>query len=128
MSNQKSTIKKIGAGFAAATAVALASVVPAGGTAQAASGTHTYGNGCQIKISGFEHYGVAAASTRDNNAACFEIQARVKYKDSSNNFNFVTGGVETDSYTRVTAGQATDWEEAYGRSPSVSSQYYAVAR
>jgi len=63
-----------------------------------ASATHTYEpSNYQIKDSGLEYWGQAAASTRDNNAAHWEIQAQVRHKDQNNNFNWVTGGVEVDS-------------------------------
>jgi len=95
----------------------------------AASGYHTYQpSNCQIKISGFEDWGKAAASTRDNNSACWQIQAQVKYKDSSNNFSYLTGGIETDSYTKIAAGIATDWDRAYGRSPNLSSTWWYIQR
>ena len=94
-----------------------------------ASAIHTYQpSNCQIKITGFEHWGSAAASTRDNNAACWEIQARLRYKDQNNNFNWVTGAVETDSYTRVVAGINTDWDKANGRSPNLSLTWWGYSR
>ncbi len=52
------------------------------GTAAAKHVFHTYDTGCQIKVSGFEHWGKAASSTRDNNAACRQIQTKVKYQDA----------------------------------------------
>ncbi len=111
------------------TVLAVALTFGLSAPAFASSASHTYyPSNCQIKISGFEYYGKAAASTRDNNSACWQIQARVKYKDSSNNYNYKMGAVETDSYTRVTAGIATDWDRAYGRSPNLSSTWWYVQR
>ncbi len=113
----------------ASAVLAVALTLGLSAPAFASSALHTYyPSYCQIKISGFEYYGKAAASTRDNNGACWQIQARLRYKDSSNNYNYLTGGVETDSYTRVTAGIATDWDRGYGRSPNLSGTWWYVQR
>ena len=98
------------------------------GTAAAQHVFHTYDTGCQIKVSGFEHWGKAASSTRDNNAACWEIQTRLLYQDALNTMVLATGEPETDSYTRIVAGYNTDWVQAHGRSPSIDSQWFSVYR
>ena len=98
------------------------------GTAAAQHVFHTYDTGCQIKVSGFEHWGKAASSTRDNNAACWEIQTRLVYQDALNNGFVELGDVETDSYTRVVAGYNTDWVRADGRSPSIGNQWFWIHR
>ena len=98
------------------------------GTAAAQHVFHTYDTGCQIKVSGFEHWGKAASSTRDNNAACFKIQTRLKYQDALNNLSLEAGDPETDSYTRLVAGLNTDWVRGDGRSPSIGNQWYSVHR
>ena len=98
------------------------------GTAAAQHVFHTYDTGCQIKVSGFEHWGKAASSTRDNNAACWEIQTRLVYQDALNNIAVQEGPTETDGYTRVVAGFNTDWLQGHGRSPSIDSQWFYVYR
>ncbi len=98
------------------------------GTAAAQHVFHTYDTGCQIKVSGFEHWGKAASSTRDNNAACWEIQTRLVYKGALNRISMATGPTETDSYTRKVAGYNTDWVVGDGRSPSIGHQWYSVHR
>ena len=98
------------------------------GTAYAKHIYHTYNTGCQIKVSGFEHWGKAASSTRDNNAACWQIQTYLVYQDSLNNLSYAEGPVEYDEYTKVVAGHHTDWQSALGRSPSISAQWRVVVR
>ena len=98
------------------------------GTAAAKHVLHTYDTGCQIKVSGFEHWGKAASSTRDNNAACWQIQTRLKYQNALNNQVTVTKPVEVDGYTKLVAGNNTDWVQAWGRSPSIASTWYLVSR
>ncbi len=98
------------------------------GTAAAQHVFHTYDTGCEIKVSGFEHWGKAASSTRDNNAACWEIQTRLSYQDSFNNTLLQEGDPETDGYTRIVAGYNTDWIRGDGRSPSIDSQWFSVHR
>ncbi len=98
------------------------------GTAAAQHVFHTYDTGCQIKVSGFEHWGKAASSTRDYNAACWQIQTRLAYQDSLNIVRVATGEPETDSYTRLVADLNTDWVRGDGRSPSIGNQWYSVHR
>ena len=98
------------------------------GTAAAQHVFHTYDTGCQIKVSGFEHWGKAASSTRDNNAACWQIQTLLVYEDDLHNTVVEEGIIETDSYTRIVAGWNTDWVDAYGRSPSIGEVWYVVHR
>ncbi len=98
------------------------------GTAAAQYVLHAYHTGCEIKVSGFEHWGKAASSTRDNNAACWKIQTRLHYQDSDNRVVVATGEPETDGYTKVVAGFNTDWVQGDGRSPSIDGQWYSVIR
>ena len=98
------------------------------GTAAAAHMFHTYDNDCTIKVSGFEHWGKAAASTRDTEAECFNIQAKVHYKNSSQEPGQLTGNITTLDYYRVTAGFGTDWTTAKGRSPQVDSGWQVLNR
>ena len=98
------------------------------GTAAAQHVFHTYNTGCEIKVSGFEHWGKAASSTRDNNAACWEIQTRLKYQDSDNREVTATAVPVTDGYTRIVAGYHTDWVQGDGRSPSIDGQWFSVIR
>ncbi len=98
------------------------------GIADAKSVYHTYSTGCQIKVSGFEHWGNAASSTRDNNAACWAIQTLLYYKDGINVQKSVRGDVEYDGYTKKVAGFETDWVAGYGRSPSINSTWHVVIR
>ena len=98
------------------------------GTAAAAHMFHTYDNECTIKVSGFEHWGKAAASTRDTEAECFNIQAKVHYKNSSQEPGQLTGNITTLDYYRVTAGFGTDWTTAKGRSPQVDAGWQILNR
>ena len=83
---------------------------------------------CTIKIRGFEHWGKAAASVRDENQSCWEIQPKVKYKDSNNNFKWKKELPVISRYKRVVAGTSTDWDQAHGRSPNLSLTWYWIQR
>ncbi|RMH67676.1 MAG: hypothetical protein D6683_17675 [Actinomyces sp.] len=85
-----------------------------------------YGTVCQIKVSGFEYWGRAASSTRDHTADCSYIRTRVRYKDSSNNYNYLTGSWTLNEYTRKVAGWGTDWDWASGGGNGVSTWYTVV--
>ena len=80
----------------------------------------------QIKVSGFEHWGRAASSTRDHTSDCSYIRTRLRYRDSSNNYNYLYGGWTLNEYTKRVAGIATDWDWASGGGNLVSTWYTVV--
>lgn len=95
----------------------------------AASAYHTYyPSYCTIKVSGYEHWGKAAASTRDHYTSCYYLQAKLKYRDSSNNYNYLYSSLTTGDYVSIVAGPYTDWERAYGRSQNLSYTWYYLQR
>ena len=114
--------------FHATIVMACLLVAVLNGTAAAKHVLHTYETGCQIKVSGFEHWGQAAASTRDTEARCFNIQAKVHYKNRSQEPGQLTGNITTLDYYRVAAGFGTDWTTAEGRSPQVSAGWQVLNR
>lgn len=90
---------------------------------------------CTIRVSGFEYYGSAAASTRNlsiySNETCTGVRARVttQYNTSKQ------GPWEYDFYTRVSQQSNSpfedyDWRYAYGtaRRYSVISNEYGISR
>ncbi len=109
-------------------AVTLGLIVGAPTAVQAAS-TYALVNGtCQIKVTGFEDWGKAAASTRDANADCSTIRARIAYKDSSNSQVYLVGVWTSDEYTNEVAGVATDWVKAYGSGDRAEYYWASVTR
>jgi hypothetical protein len=60
----------------AASAFAVAALA---GPAEAAGQNFNVGSGCEIRISGFQDWGKAAASTADNNSGCSSIKTKMNY-------------------------------------------------
>lgn len=69
-----------------------------------------------------------AAAASSVNGSCFQLQARMKCNDSSNNFDFVTSGVVVGDNVKTVAGIATAWVGADGRSPNISVSWWGYDR
>ena len=99
------TIASLGLGAGVATSVEAAN-----------TGYVYWGHSCTMKVSGFSHYGNAAASNRDGQL-CRTLYAHVWYDGTSK------GGSSTGNYVRVASPNDASWTSAAG-SHSLSSLGY----
>lgn len=85
--------------------------------------------GCDTKVSGFEHYGLASASTRNesNPVECqWGVRARVTYTLLGTT-GVATSGYEDDGYVRMSKdGVQYDWTRAQGAKQN--SSWYGFYR
>jgi len=107
--------------------VALSPLSLGHGVVGAASQTYSLG-GCDIKVSGFEHWGLPAASSRnvDNPVQCnWDLKARVTSQWYSS-VRVRTSLFESDGYVRITEngsnGVLYNWTRAQGKK---GGGYYA---
>lgn len=94
-----------------AIALGVTTLIPQGAV-RAESRDYGYTGACSIRVSGFQDWGKAAASTRDINA-CGSINVRLYYGTLVNNWSS-TKGPTFENYVKTNAGYY-DWHEAFGK-------------
>lgn len=109
-------------GFAVLLAVSL--LVAGGGAASADGKDFNVGSGCTIRVSGFQDWGKAAASTRDQSGGCALIKTGMHYGGLFYGWYTESGWTASD-YIKITAG-IYDWKAAHGVSTTGDGIWRAI--